>query len=272
MPNKKEAKGELIPAALSITDKSVFSDPKLIKRELNRQLDVRKVYTRIIKEYLVDGVDYAPIHISKSCQYKYTPEKCNEPSHWSKPNLKKSGCEKIMGLFTLRAEFHKDEETQSMLPNEKNTVFYICRLIHIGSGEIVTEGRGACSTEEKNGNINNTVKIAQKRAKMDAVLSLGFSDSFTCDLEDMEEPEDNHHTVVVSGPVVNAEVVPAGTNQTKTASEVSMEDRKATFFASLRTRLDKFPPEERTKQKASVIGNILKTHKEFTQEELEKSL
>lgn len=266
MPKKKEVEG-IVPSALAtVSDRTVLSDPTLIKRELTRQVEVRKLYDRIIQEYLIKGVDYAPIHINKTCQYKYYPERCTDSSHWSKPSLKKSGSEKIIGLFTLRAEFVKDEETRSMLPDTKDTVFYICKLIHIGSGEVVAEGRGACSTGEKSGNINNTVKIAEKRAKIDAVLSLGFSDSFTQDLEDVVEEGESRETIVTQGkPTIETTV-------TDVKPEEDLSKRKATFFDSLKHRLDQYPPDERAKKRIDLITQILRIHKEFTREELEANL
>jgi hypothetical protein len=243
---------DVSPVYLKITE------PAALKKELKRQLEVRKVYAQIIKDYLIEGIDYGPIHIAKNCPHKYNVEACKTPAHWSKKNLFKSGSEKIIGLFKLRAEFHKDEDTSSMMASVKDAAFYVCKLIYIPSGEIVTEGRGACSLKEKYDNVNNAIKIAQKRAKTDAVLSLGFSDSFTQDLEDEDQIESRATTVVSSS--------------SPAASEVTEADRKATFLKALKGRLDQYPPEERIKHRTDTIARTLAVRKEFTKEELEAAL
>jgi hypothetical protein len=75
---------------------------------------------------------------------------------------------------------------------EKGVVAY--KAIVMMNGQPVAEGRGASSVAEKTGksydnqpgrvDYNAVVKIAEKRARMDACLSLGFSEFFTQDLED----------------------------------------------------------------------------------------
>jgi len=48
------------------------------------------------------------------------------------------------------------------------------------------EGRGAADITEKQGSANTAIKIAEKRAKLDAVLATGgLSDFFSQDLEDV---------------------------------------------------------------------------------------
>lgn len=81
--------------------------------------------------------------------------------------------------------FEKDTDTIEM-SGEKGLFAYICRL-YTASGEMVGEGRGAASLSEKTWMVNNAVKIAEKRAQIDAVLRTGaLSDFFTQDLEDMD--------------------------------------------------------------------------------------
>jgi hypothetical protein len=56
-------------------------------------------------------------------------------------------------------------------------------------------GLGACDVSEKNGNMNNAIKIAKKRAFVDAILTTGsLSDFFTQDLEDGGIDEDRAMT------------------------------------------------------------------------------
>lgn len=141
----------------------------LIQAETER----RKILQDFIASHLVKDTDYGTIAIH---------------GKESKPCLFKPGSEKFCSLLQLRAEFTKDEETISMLTNPGDVLALKCHLIHIPSGNVMAEGRGACSLKEKQGMVNTAIKIAEKRAQIDAVLRLGFSDSFTQDLEDMEEP------------------------------------------------------------------------------------
>jgi len=149
-------------------------EPKSLEMLMAQETEKRATLQKFISNHLVDGTDYGVIKIG---------------GRDSKPCLFKPGSEKFCSLLQLRAEFSKDEETISMLSDAKDTLAYVCRLIHNGTGQVVAEGRGACALKEKQGSVNTTIKIAEKRAQIDAVLRLGFSDSFTQDLEDMPEAE-----------------------------------------------------------------------------------
>lgn len=98
-----------------------------------------------------------------------------------KPTLYKPGMERIFSLLGIRTELEKDEATLSMITQE-NVVAYVCRAYSLKTGQLLGEGRGACSVDEK-GLVNTTVKIAEKRARMDCCLNMGFSEYFTQDLE-----------------------------------------------------------------------------------------
>lgn len=147
----------------------VIFSPSSIASNVEAETARRQVLENYIAKNLKKDVDYGVIPGSRS------GKKC----------LLKPGAEKFCSLLQLRAEFHPDLESLSMLGEEKGVVAYLCRLIHIASGHRVSEGRGACSLAERQGNYNTTVKIAEKRAQIDAVLRLGLSDSFTQDLEDV---------------------------------------------------------------------------------------
>jgi hypothetical protein len=168
----------------------ILSDLKSFSKNLKLEKDTRKLILKFIEDQLKDGIDYGEIHINKDCTNKYN---CDNPRHYSKPCLFKSGSEKFISLLKLRAEFIKDDETLSMIPEEvkttaKGILAYKCNLIHVPTGNIIAEGRGACTVKEK-GNINNAVKIGLKRSQVDAVLRLGLSEVFTQDLEDGPAPE-----------------------------------------------------------------------------------
>ncbi len=111
-----------------------------------------------------------------------------------KPSLLKPGMEKIIILFGLTPEINIIEKERN---DEKKYVGYtIEAFLKTKDGKTVSVGMGHCNSKEKAKlnadyyrNINDCLKIAIKRAKMDATLGLGaLSGIFT---QDMEKGGDN---------------------------------------------------------------------------------
>lgn len=134
--------------------------------------------TKYIDAVLVSGVDYGVI------------------PHCNKPTLLKPGAEKIMNYLGLIARFEIVNRVE-----EYETAFfsYECKLFLLDyNGVVKGEGIGLANTREgkyakQNGySIQNVVlKMAKKRALVDAVLNVGsLSARFTQDLEDINV-EDN---------------------------------------------------------------------------------
>lgn len=150
---------------------------------LDTQTAQRKLIKEFIQKHLVKGIDYLRIHVVRNCA---TEDKqrgsCKFAGHFSKDILAKPGQEKIFSLFNLTGKLTKDTETLDMLGNPKGTVALKCDVYR---GELwVTEGRGAATVGDNRRDANSTIKIAEKRARMDAALSLGFSEYFAQDLDD----------------------------------------------------------------------------------------
>lgn len=127
-----------------------------------------------------------------------------------KPSLWKPGAELICTLFQLGTRYPKS----AMLIERENGHFRFtltCELFHIPSGRVVGEGVGGASTMEYRFRVqtedrytdhgqpikakytpfdfyNTALKIARKRAMIDAVLTAsGASEIFTQDVEDNPE-------------------------------------------------------------------------------------
>ncbi len=123
-------------------------------------------------------------------------------SQSQKPCLYKSGAEKLSQLFHLIPEFIEIKAIE-----ERNFVMYKFRCeLRTQNGQIVGIGYGIATSEEKShwkqnplGNANTIIKIAKKRAHVDAVLNgLGASNVFTQDLEDYEpEQIDKNETIQI---------------------------------------------------------------------------
>ncbi len=135
----------------------------------------RKLITQFISQHMKEGTDYGTITITGKNGREYT----------SKPSLFKPGSEKFCSLLHLRPTFVRDDETWEMAGKRANLFCYKCILLD-QKEKVIGEGRGAADLNEKaSWTINNAVKIAEKRAQIDAVLRTGgLSDFFTQDLED----------------------------------------------------------------------------------------
>lgn len=181
--NKSKLKNEVKVNALVTLE----SDPLAITTEqLEQRMAIEQSKRRVLTDYvsanMKEGQDYGKIEIEGRDGKVYE----------SKNTLFKPGSEKFCSLFGLRPVFRADIETLSMLGNRSGVVAYICELM-TKSDKIVGEGRGVADINEKrNWSLNNVVKIAEKRAQIDAVLrSGGLSDFFTQDLEDQAEVKTN---------------------------------------------------------------------------------
>jgi hypothetical protein len=105
----------------------------------------------------------------------------------SKPTLLKSGAEMVSLLFGWRARFTADLPVLQMYgPGTSGTFALVCELID-RHGQVVAQGRGVAELRETSmANVNMAVKMAEKRAYVDAVLrAAGLSQYFTQDLEDL---------------------------------------------------------------------------------------
>lgn len=163
---------ELVKADKPTVARNVTVSANTLRKQMEQDKAVRQVIDEYISNNMVSGKDYGTITIKGAV---------------SKPSLFKPGAEKFCGLFKIRATFRRDEDTREMLGNKDGIIAYVCELVD-SRGQIVGEGRGTAKTDPVNGSdfdINKQVKIAQKRAHIDAVLRTGgLSDFFTQDMED----------------------------------------------------------------------------------------
>lgn len=154
-----------------------------LKAALTVQTEQRKLIKEFIQENLEDGVDYGKIHVVKNCPIEQRQAgSCDRDYHYSKSILMKPGQEKIFSLFSITDEITKDLEAYEMLGEVPGLVAYKC-IMYRGDKRI-GEGRGAAQLGSERSDPNSTIKKAEKRARMDACLSLGFSAYFTQDLDD----------------------------------------------------------------------------------------
>lgn len=124
----------------------------------------------------------------KTGKYSIVPR-----SQWrAKPSLYEAGADLLVDLLAFRPAFVVDEVAWAMAGSVAGRMFFKCQLFNKIGGELVGEGIGAAVCDDvgkRNGQgLNLALKLAKKRAKVDAVKNtLGISDLFTQDLEDMED-------------------------------------------------------------------------------------
>ncbi len=146
----------------------------VLSKRLEEQKEMRKLMDDFVQSQLKDGVDYAPAY------------------QGAKPTLLKPGSEKVALLLNLMPVFEIDQETHNLLsPAVKDdTICYRCKLVDRNTEKTVADGRGACSIKSKRGDVNTAVKIAEKRAQLDATLRVAaLSDRFTQDMAQEDKKE-----------------------------------------------------------------------------------
>jgi hypothetical protein len=155
---------------------------------VNTENEKRNLINVFIEKSLKDGVDYGSINVRGTN---------------SKPSLFKPGSEKMCSLFGLTPRFERDEDTWEMLGKKAGLVTYKCELVD-AKGNVVGEGRGTAITNlQSDFDVNKQVKIAQKRAQIDAVLRVfALSERFTQDMEDLPKQGDSNLTVTKDSKVL----------------------------------------------------------------------
>lgn len=147
------------------TGEIVVTEKKEIeKADIDSYLSIRQDFIKKVNAICIEGKDYHVIQGKKS--------------------LAKGGAEKIASIFKWNASFKADEDTLKMVGDTPGLIAYVCTLTQ--GDNFIGEGRGSALVAKNQGDVNKTIKMAQKSAFIDAVLrSSGLSDFFTQDLEDM---------------------------------------------------------------------------------------
>jgi hypothetical protein len=190
LPSDKEQMSDTILP--SVMPKSPLDWPvEMFTQALDRREVNRKALLKWIESNLQHGVDYGQIHVvgKDKCQYAKNgrQQDCPNKYHWSKPSLWKPGAEKICGMMGIIPRFpNLDEYAKAVLQGGDIKVIILKCELHTPSGFIAAEGSGARRVDQDKGDINKSLKMAEKSAHIDATLRIaGLSEIFTQDLEDM---------------------------------------------------------------------------------------
>jgi hypothetical protein len=160
----------------------------IFQEGLDRRKTNRAALMAWIRDALVDGSDYGKIHIMgwNKC---HAGKDCKNPAHFSKSSLFKPGAEKICGMLgvTVRYPTLQDYEKAALTGAQLSQIIIRCEIVD-ASGRVVADGVGARIMAQDNGDINKSLKMAEKSAHIDATLRMaGLSEVFTQDLEDMQQ-------------------------------------------------------------------------------------
>lgn len=160
-----------------------------LQSQLEYETQKRDLLENFIGDHLVRGIDYGSISATTKSGKQFK----------TKPMLFKPGADKVMSLFRWIASFEIDNETRDLFNNKEGLIVYICRIYNT-QGMLVASGRGACDSEQEGKDPNNAIKMAQKRAKLDAIMSTGWlSDFFTREDDDPRDTQENKTSQVYSG-------------------------------------------------------------------------
>lgn len=172
---------------------------------LERRKSNRAALLEWVRAALVEGVDFGKVHIigKNKCAYaaRGEPNLCPDPTHWTKPSLFKPGAEKICGMLGVTIHFPSlhDYEQAALHGVVIKNVIIRCE-IRDAAGRVVADGVGARALAQDFGDINKSLKMAEKSAHIDATLRMaGLSEIFTQDVEDMKFVDPDHPQTTTPG-------------------------------------------------------------------------
>lgn len=184
---------------------------------LDRRGQNRNALMKWLGSALVEGVDYGRIHVVSRAKCQ-AGNRCTNPAHFSKPSLFKPGAEKICGMLGVSPTFPslKEYEQKALDGVEIRQIVLRCVLVS-AHGQELAEGIGARSVVQDQGDLNKSMKMAEKSAQIDATLRLGgLSEVFTQDIEDMiargELEPASKPKAAPAAPIDTAETISANTD------------------------------------------------------------
>lgn len=177
-------------------------------------MDKINQFQQVIQSQLVEGHDYGQAFFGSN-----------------KPSLLKPGAEKILMLMGLASEYEIIEKIQDY---EDGFFAYTIRCILTKNGQVITEGLGHCNSKEKKYESdkqdkymlgNTCLKMAKKRAQVDAALTVGsLSNIFTQDLEDMVQFSNTERLETMTNEDASSMKINFGKHRGKTLEEIYATD------------------------------------------------
>ncbi len=188
---------EALPVVASESSHQVVSfnplemEPVAFKNALVSRSENYDALAMHLRGMLVPGQDFGRIHfVSKDkCPQWWNCSHAAEPGHWSDYQLFAPGADKVLGMLSLTPSYPGEQDfiRAALRGNDIQDVIMKCLIVGL-SGAVISEGMGACSRRDMKGDLNNTIKRACKRARVDAVkrlpaISALFEDDFLASLD-----------------------------------------------------------------------------------------
>lgn len=170
------------------------ADPKQFAVQVRQRGENYSALVAWLCEHMVIGEDLVQVHIVKRDKCDPRHSGCSpavNPYHWSDPTLSKKGAEKVCGLLGIGVRFlGMDDFRRAALKGiEIRDVVIDCELYN-SSGAALSQGTGACNLDEVQGNLNNAMKKAAKRAHVDAVLRVAGLSGIATEIKRRMPPVD----------------------------------------------------------------------------------
>lgn len=181
--------------------------PEDMKLALAEYAAARKTFFAWLMGQLVKGIHYGyppdckPELDEEGCILQWKRDKQTDKwnqiaipkEQWqAKPSLYKAGAQLIVELMGVRAEYEADVAAWQQLGSSSGMVVLACRILS-PAGEVIGQGLGSFTVGEKKMGANSALKMAKKRALVDAVLDTwGLADAFTQDLDDPDTMRPKH--------------------------------------------------------------------------------
>ncbi len=188
---------EDLPAVASENSHQVVSfnpleaNPVAFKRALVSRSENYDALAMHLRAMLVPGKDFGRIHFASKdkCPQWWNCSPEAEPSHWSDYGLFAPGADKVLGMLSLTPSYPGEQDfiRAALRGQDIQDIIIKCLIVGLSSA-VIAEGMGACSRRDMKGDLNNTVKRACKRARVDAVMRLPaisalFEDDFLAQLD-----------------------------------------------------------------------------------------
>jgi hypothetical protein len=153
---------------------ATLPDPAIVKERLARAVEYREMINDHIKSQFVKDIHYYKYHFLASCKIVNCKIKEHLSPSWE---ITARGAEKLLQDFTFFTDFKTDEDAKKNFPGVVGLVCLTC-FIYTLEGKFYASGRGNAKTGPYSDE-NRTVKIAKKRALIDALKSSGLIADFT---------------------------------------------------------------------------------------------
>lgn len=184
------------------------AEPVAFKRQLVSRSENYDALAMHLRNMLVPDKDFGRIHLGKKdhnnpslrCDRPWECSAAVTPHHWSDHGLFAAGADKILGMLGLGVHYPNEQDFVRAALTGKQILDVIMKCHILGSNDqVIAEGMGACGRDEVRGSLNNTIKRACKRARVDAVLRLPsisalFEDDFLAEVARAAEKSGGNST------------------------------------------------------------------------------